>query len=204
MRTSILLPLALAALATADDASTTTAPYYGPSWTSGDVDIALPTYSGTAGSVVSVNALETTYAISCLDDAQTSLCQIDDPWTMVQGISTFDLSGVYTAWDDAVTVTVSEQCTYTNYSISASCSFSVSYSGSQSGAETSSSASTSSTFATDAYTFYGLEVTGGVDKFSEPEATETPGAAPAGGVMGVARAMVTAAPMVAAGVVAML
>ncbi|KAL3472531.1 hypothetical protein BJX99DRAFT_235315 [Aspergillus californicus] len=204
MRTSILPPLALAALAAADDASTTTAPYYGPSWTSAD-EITLPTYSGTAGSVVSVNALETTYAISCLDSAETSLCKIDDAWTMVQGISSYDLSGVYTAWDDAVTVTRSEHCTFTNYTISASCSLSVSYSGSQSGAETSYSASTSDTFATDAYTWYGLEVTGGVEKLSEPEATETPGgAAPAGGIMGVARAMVTAAPMVAAGVVAML
>ncbi|KAL2827938.1 hypothetical protein BDW59DRAFT_53058 [Aspergillus cavernicola] len=209
MLSSILLPmglgLALATLTHADDASTTTAPYFGASWSSGDAELTIPSYTGTAASVVSVNAQETTYAINCRDGIATESCSIKDDWTMVQGISTFSISGVYTAfdWVPPMTVTLSEACTFTNYSISASCEYSMSYSGSSDGSQSSTSASTSDTFPTDSVTMYGLEVTGGLDKFDEPAATETPGAA-AGGVWGAARALVTAAPVAVVGVVAML
>ncbi|KAL4886097.1 hypothetical protein BJY04DRAFT_98803 [Aspergillus karnatakaensis] len=202
MRSSVLsLALALATLTYADDA-TTTVPYFNANWD--DSDLAIPSYSGTAASVVSVNALETTYEVGCLDDAPTTLCSIKDPQTVINGISTYSFSGVYTALmqTPALTVTREMACSFTSYSIDAGCSFSLSIHGSADGSEVAISTSTETTFATGDVTSYGMLVTGGVDKLEEPEATETPGAA--GVAAGPFGAFVTAAPVLAAGVVAML
>ncbi|KAL4943061.1 hypothetical protein BDV06DRAFT_190768 [Aspergillus oleicola] len=208
--TTLTKTLALAALTglnLADDA-TTTAGYFGPG---DDFDsdasstLVIPSYASTAASIVSVNAYETTFAIACLDDAPTSICSIKDPWTMVQGISTFSLSAQYTAleWQPPVTATLDYKCDYESYSVSASCTYSMSYSGSSDGMETTSGYSTETSIPTDQATYYQLLVTGGVDKLSEPEATETPEGA-AAGFAGPVQAMVTAAPVIAAGVVALL
>ncbi|KAL4950887.1 hypothetical protein BDW69DRAFT_48931 [Aspergillus filifer] len=208
--TTLTRTLALAALTglTLADDATTTVGYFGANDDLFDDDASstpsIPSYASTAASIVSVNALETTFAIACLDDAPTSICSIKDPWTMVQGISTFSLSAQYTAleWSPPVTATLDYKCDYENYSESASCTYSMSYSGSESGVERTSSYSSAMSVPTDEATYYQLLVTGGVDKLSEPEATETPGAAAA--FAGPVQAMVTAAPMIAAGVVALL
>ncbi|KAL4790270.1 hypothetical protein BDV19DRAFT_372591 [Aspergillus venezuelensis] len=207
--TTLTKTLALAALTSltlADDA-TTAVGYFAPKDSFQDdasTTIAVPTYASTAASIVSVNALETTLAIACLDDAPTSICSIKDPWTMIQGISTYSLSAQYTAleWNPPVTATLDYKCDFENYSESASCTYSMSYSGSESGVERTSSYSSAVSIPTEDATYYRMLVTGGVDKLSEPEATETPGAA--AGFAGPVQAMVTAAPMIAAGVVALL
>ncbi|KAL6229207.1 hypothetical protein BDW75DRAFT_225473 [Aspergillus navahoensis] len=204
MRTSFLpLTLALAALAATE--STTTVGLFGSSDIS-DSDFAIPSYASVAGSVVSINAVETIYAVSCLSGAKTESCSIKDPWTITQGISTFRLSAEYTAfdWKPPVTATLDYDCSFQSYSESASCTYSVYYSGSSGNLETSSSYSTQTSIASDSVEFYALEVTGGLDKFDKPEATETPGGAAAGVLAGPVQAMITAAPMLAAGVVAIL
>ncbi|KJK62059.1 hypothetical protein P875_00086412 [Aspergillus parasiticus SU-1] len=182
-----------------DTATTTTAPYFGA-----DVSIWQPTYSGTAGSVAGINAKETTYHISCTKDAPKSLCQIDKPWTMIQAQDSWSLTGVYTAWSsgkDAVTATQDYSCTFTHWSESASCALTVKATGTLEGGKWSSDASTKVSVASDKVTTWGLLVTGGVESFTMPQATQTPGAA-VGGVMGNARAVVTGMPLAGAAAVA--
>ncbi|KAL5335191.1 hypothetical protein BJX70DRAFT_375750 [Aspergillus crustosus] len=201
MRAPLLpLALALATLSSAED--TTTIGYFNADWD--DENLAIPSYSGTAASVVAVNALETTLEIGCLDSAPTTLCSIDDAQTVIQGISTYSFSGVYTALaaTPALTVTREMACSFSSYSLDAGCSFSLDISGSADGVEHTSSFSSETTFPTDSITYYELEVTGGVDKLEDPEATETPGGA--ADFAAPFKALVTAAPVFAAGVVAML
>ncbi|KAL4804973.1 hypothetical protein BDV18DRAFT_141689 [Aspergillus unguis] len=205
MRTAILsLALGLSTLvAAADDkATTTTVAYFMPK-VDDDTGINVPYYSGTAASIVAVNALETTLAIGCLSDAPTSSCSIKDPQTMIQGISTWSWKGGYTqiANDATITVELDYGCHYTSYSIDASCTYSVGMSGSYGGSSYKESTSTDMTYPTESVSSAGLLVTGGVEKLSEPEATETPSGAGGVGPLG---ALVTAAPVLAAGVVAML
>jgi hypothetical protein len=197
----------LAGLAAADD-STTTMPYYQPDWdTAWD---AMPSYSGTVGSVVSINSQDITYAISCSDDTATSTCSIKDPWTMIAGPSTYSLTGVYTAydWEPPVTVSYDWNCKMTSYSESPSCSFSLSYTGSESGMETSSNIETKTQWDYTTGSPYGLPVTEGLDKISEAvddaEATATPSDV-AGMLLRPVEALITAAPVVlAAGIGALL
>jgi hypothetical protein len=198
MRSTVLLTLAtaLTGLVTADD-KTTTIGYFG-----GEVTLTQPTYSGTVGSVAGINAKATTYQINCSKGAPKSLCQIDKPWTMIQGEETFSLTGVYTAWSsksDAVTATTQIACSFKHYSESASCSASIGVTGTQGGGAWSSSASTTTSIASDKVSWYGLEVTGGLESFTKPQATETPGAA--GGPVN-AKAVVTGLPLAGAAAVA--
>ncbi|KAF7595824.1 hypothetical protein BBP40_004636 [Aspergillus hancockii] len=196
---SVRQPLS-AKSSTADKTTTTTVPFF-----EGDIQIDLPTYSGTAASVAGINAIATTYAISCEKDAPKSLCQIDKPWTMIQGEETFSLTGVYTAWSsgsNAVTVTRDTHCSFKHSSESASCSMSLTATGSWGGSSWSSSASTATSIASDKVKVAGLKVTGGLESFTNPQATETPGvAAGVGGPVGV-RAVATGVPLVGAAAVA--
>lgn len=202
-----LLTLAFTALAAAaDDATTTVGFFGGGKWENTNDDESAPTipfYTSVAASVVDVNAVETVLAISCLEGAATESCSIKDPWTMTQGISSFSWYAEYTAFNrnPPVTATLDYNCAYQNYTLSPTCTYSMSYSGSSDGAETSTSYSTETSWAS-APTYAALEVTGGVEKFNEPEATETPeGGA---GFAGPMQAMVTAAPVLAAGLLGML
>ncbi|OGM40900.1 hypothetical protein ABOM_010000 [Aspergillus bombycis] len=198
---TILLALTSTALVLADDkaTTTTTAPYFGA-----EVSFWQPTYSGIAGSVAGINARETTYHISCTKDAPKSLCQIDKPWTMIQAQDSWSLTGVYTAWSsekDAVTATQDYSCTFTHWSESASCALTVQATGTWGGGSWSSSTSTKASVASDRVTTWGLLVTGGVESFTMPQATQTPGAA----VVGVpvnARAVATGLPLAGAAAVA--
>lgn len=194
---TLLLTLTSTALVLADD-KTTTAPYFGP-----EVSFWQPTYSGTAGSVAGINARETTYHISCTKDAPKSLCQIDKPWTMIQAQESWSLAGVYTAWSsekDAVTATQDYSCTFKHWSESVSCALTVQATGTLNGGSWSSSTSTKISVASDKVTTYGLLVTGGVESFTMPQATQTPGAAGVG--VPVARAVATGMPLAGAAAVA--
>ncbi|PWY69092.1 hypothetical protein BO70DRAFT_365903 [Aspergillus heteromorphus CBS 117.55] len=160
-----------------------------------DWSVTIPSYTSTGATVVSINALETTYKVSCLSGAATSLCHIDHPWTMIQGETTASFTGVYTAWSsgsDAVTATRDWACSFTSLTESVSCSLSYQATGTYDGSTYATSTSTKAKFATDKVQYDELLVTGGVNSFTAPAATETPGVA-AGGVVGPARAMVTAA-----------
>ncbi|KAL2811267.1 hypothetical protein BJX63DRAFT_399554 [Aspergillus granulosus] len=196
------LTLALTVLAAADE--TRTVGLFGME--EGDIpsSIVLPSYTSVAASVVSINAVATTYEASCLDGAATESCSIKDPWTITQGINTYRLNGEYTAFagHPPVTATLDYDCSFESWSISAECTYSFSYSGSSDNAELSSSWSTTTSIASDHVEYYQLIVTGGVDKFDEPEATETPGAAAA--FAGPVQAIITGAPVLAAGIVVML
>ncbi|KAA8651247.1 hypothetical protein EYZ11_013256 [Aspergillus tanneri] len=189
---------ALTGLVSADDKSTTV-PYFGAV-----IGLTQPTYSGTVGSVAGINAKATTYHISCEKDAPKSLCQIDKPWTMIQGEETYSLTGVYTAWSsksNAVTATHMSACSFKHFSESASCSMSVGVTGTQGGGKWSSSTSTKTSIASDKVTRYGLKVTGGLESFTKPQATESPGAAAAVGPVN-AKAVVTGMPLAGAAAVA--
>jgi hypothetical protein len=194
MYTSLLLATAFSGFVTAQ--TTTTVPYFGPDW-----NIEIPRYTSTGASVSDINALATTYVVSCLSGAPTTECDINTPWTIVQGPGTMSYTAVYTAWLDGgvngVTATESFECSFTSYSTSPSCSMSYEVTGTTGGV--SYSTSTSSTGSVTG-TYYGLDVTGGLASFTAPQATSTPGVAAAGP----ARALITAAPLAAAALAAML
>ncbi|KNG88193.1 hypothetical protein ANOM_004240 [Aspergillus nomiae NRRL 13137] len=194
---TLLLALTSTALVLADDKATT-APFFGA-----EVSIWQPTYSGIAGSVAGINARETTYHISCTKDAPKSLCQIEKPWTMIQAQESWSLTGVYTAWSsekDAVTATQDYSCTFKHWSESASCALTMQATGTMNGGSWSSSTSTKVSVASNKVTTYGLLVTGGVESFTMPQATQTPGAAVVG--VPVARAVATGMPLAGAAAVA--
>ncbi|KAH8692023.1 hypothetical protein BGW36DRAFT_386840 [Talaromyces proteolyticus] len=172
-----------------------------------DVDIpsvTIPSYTSEAASVTGINADATTYEISCLANAPTTLCQIKDPWTLIQGTSSFSFTGVYTGWIsgdvNGVTATRDMTCSFTSISESVSCSFSYKATGTTDGQSYSTSTSISGTYPPDSVTYIALTVTGGLDSFTAPQATETPK-----GVAGpaAAQAMITAAPLGAAAVMAL-
>jgi hypothetical protein len=204
MRASFLLPAALYALAVNADGTTTSVGYFIPSWSA-----TLLEYGGwtsTGASIAGINAVATTYNLGCLKDAPKTDCNIKNPWTIIQGPETVSVTGVYTASTSGketsydVTVTQSYQCKIVSRTQSASCTMSVGMTGSVDGASYMSSTSSSATYSTATSSYYTLIVTAGVDKFTAPEATKTPGAAAAGP----AGALITAAPVVAAAVAAFL
>jgi hypothetical protein len=204
MRASFLLPAALYALAAHADDKTTTVGYFIPNWSA-----TLLSYGGwasTGASVAGINAAATTYNVGCLKDAPKTDCNIKNSWTIIQGPSTVSVTGVYTASTSGketsydITVTQSYECKIRSRTESASCTMSVGMTGSVGGATIASSTSSSATYSPATSSYYELAVTAGVDKFTAPEATKTPGAAAAGP----AGALITAAPVVAAAVAAFL
>ncbi|KAL4982432.1 hypothetical protein BDW68DRAFT_57921 [Aspergillus falconensis] len=223
MRITILSPaLAVAGMATlasasSDGATTTSIVYFYPQ-VSDAVRLNILSYSGTAASVISADATATTLAIGCLDSAPSSSCLIDPkhPQTMIQGNSAWSWKGQYTVldWNPPVTATVDYGCTYTSQSIDASCSFSYSAYGSSDGLAFSQHFDTAISVSPTWVSSAEMLVTAGVEKLEgsatateskEAETTETAtetGAA-AGGA-GPFGALVTAGPVLALGVAAML
>ncbi|KAI9929616.1 hypothetical protein MW887_001090 [Aspergillus wentii] len=180
--------LALAAFAVAE--TTTTVGYFEPDW-----NIHIPYFASTAASVADINAVATTYHIGCLSGAPTTECDIKTPWTLIQGPETMSFTGVYDAWKtgevNSVLATRDFKCSFTSYSLSASCSLSYKVTGTTNGLSYSTSTSTKGTFATDHVAYYELKVTGGESLYTAPQATKTPdGAAPPA-----ARPLITAAPL---------
>lgn len=205
MRTSIFLAAALATLAKADDASTTIIGYFSPPW-----DAGLPYYrvgSSTAASVAGINAEATTYHVGCVKGAAKTDCNFPTSWTIIQGPETVSVTGKYiasssdksTSYD--FTVTESYECSLKSSTESASCTMSAGVSGTYNGGKYDVTTTSSATYTTAPITksYYKLTVTGGLSSLTAPEATKT-GAAAAGP----AGAFITAAPMVAAAVAALL
>ncbi|RAO65107.1 uncharacterized protein BHQ10_001119 [Talaromyces amestolkiae] len=207
MRTSLILAAALTALGVQADSSSTIIGFFAPNW-----DVTVPAYGGytsTAASLAAVNAEAATYHVGCVNDAPKTDCDYPSSWTIVQGPATVSVTAVYiastsgkvTSYD--LTVTESYECSLKSSTQSASCTMSVSISGSIEGSKWSSSTSTSATYATapisDSYDQ--LTVTAGLSSLTAPEATKTGGAVAATGVVG---SMITAAPVVAAAVAALL
>ncbi|GIJ92542.1 hypothetical protein Asppvi_001820 [Aspergillus pseudoviridinutans] len=204
MRASFLLPAALYALAAHADDKTTTVGVFGPNWS-----VTVWGYGGrasTGASVAGINAAATTYNVGCLKDAPKTDCNIKNSWTIIQGPETVSATAVYTASTSNketsydITVTESYECKIRSRTESASCTMSIGMSGSVDGATIASSTSSSATYSPATSRYAELVVTAGVDKFTAPEATKTPGAAAAGP----AGALITAAPVVAAAVAALL
>ncbi|KAG2002755.1 hypothetical protein GB937_009520 [Aspergillus fischeri] len=204
MRASFLLPAAIYALAAHADDKTTTIGYFIPSWSA--TLLSYGAWTSTGASVAGINAAATTYNLGCLKDAPKTDCNIKNSWTIIQGPETVSVTGVYTASTSGketsydVTVTQSYECKIRSRTESASCTMSVGMTGSVGGATIASSTSSSATYSPATSSYYELVVTAGVDKFTAPEATKTPGVAAAGP----AGALITAAPVVAAAVAALL
>ncbi|KKK12814.1 hypothetical protein ARAM_001178 [Aspergillus rambellii] len=204
MLTSFLLVAALSTLAVKADDSSSIIGYFSPSW-----DATLMQYGGwtsTAASVAGINAVATTYEVGCRKNAPATDCDISHSWTIIQGPETVSLTGQYiastsgkeTSYD--LTVTQSYECALKSWTESASCTMSVGITGDLDGASYASSTSSQATYSpvpTTEY-YYRLTVTGGLDSFTAPQATQTPGAA-AGKPVG---ALITAAPVLAAAAVA--
>ncbi|KAJ5286990.1 hypothetical protein N7478_002676 [Penicillium angulare] len=219
MRTSFLLTAAIAAFGVnADDSTTTTTtntatattlPYFSPSW-----DWHMITHgrgiSKTAASIADVKSQTTTYHVGCQKGVPTGECSFPNSWTIVQGADTANFKAEYVAttsdesssWD--VTITQTYDCSLHHSTESASCSMSASMSGTIDGEKSKSSTSTkmkykSAPMGTSTGSYFALLVTAGLESTTNSKATET--AAAASGKSG---AMITAAPMVAAAVAAML
>ncbi|KAJ5806873.1 hypothetical protein N7474_010465 [Penicillium riverlandense] len=154
-----------------------------------------PTSTSVAGSVVGINAEETTYKIACMKGAPKSDCGIDEPYTIIAGPTTFStsLTSVFSGY--GVTATVSENiaCSFTHTTESAKCIVTI---GVTSGDVTTARSSTKTIPASDV-TYMPLTVTGGLSLFNSPQATEAPDAA-----AGPHRALITAAPLGAAAALA--
>lgn len=201
MRITSFLVAALATVVSAatQSASTTHRPTLGAGfkWAS-----KIPDYQSTAASVAGITSGLTTYEISCLTNAPKSVCNIETPWTLVQGSTTFSFTGKYTASTSAsvgtVTVDREFECSFTSTSRSASCSFEYHITGSHSGTSYSTSTSTStSSLPTESMKYSSLLITGGIAKITSAQSTSTTGAANP-----TAKAMITGAPMGAAAAVA--
>lgn len=196
MYVSLLLATAFSAMVAAQ--STTTIGFFAPAIPS----ITIPYYTSTGASVAGINAVATTYDVSCLAGAPTSDCHIDTPWTFIQGPTTFSMTGVYTGWSsgsDAVTATRNIKCSFTSLTESASCSISYRATGTSYGVSYSTATSGALSVATNSIMYDALLVTGGLSSFTAPQATQTPGMAAAGP----AGALITAAPLAAAAAILM-
>ncbi|KAJ5965088.1 uncharacterized protein N7479_004964 [Penicillium vulpinum] len=215
MRTSFFLAAALATLsAQADDASSTIVGFYAPPW-----DVTVPMYGGftsTAASLVAIKSGVATYEVDCLKDAPKTDCNFPDPWTIIQGPETVSLNEKYiasysekeTSYD--ITVTRSHECSLKASTEFASCTMSVGMKGSTEGEKYESSTSSKATYTTAPISdnYYELTVTAGLDLLKSTEATAAATSAETtastGGAAGHAGALITAAPMVAAAVAALL
>jgi len=206
MRTTFFLTAALATLgAKADDSSSTIIGFFAPPW---DVSMAYigNGLTSTAASVAGINAEATTYHVGCVKGAPKTDCDFPSSWTIIQGPETVSVTGKYiastsdksTSYD--FTVTQSYDCSLKSSTESASCTMSAGMSGTFQGGKYESSTSTKATYTTAPIdsSYYRLTVTAGLSSFTAPEATKTAGAA------GHKGALITAAPVVAAAVAALL
>ncbi|CAI7633906.1 unnamed protein product [Penicillium glandicola] len=206
MRTSLLLTAALATLGVqADDTSSLIIGYFSPPW-----DAGLLEYGGwtsTAASLVAYNTKAATYHVGCVDGAPKTDCNYPASWTIIQGPETTS------SYD--ITVTQSYECSLKSSTESASCTMSAGMSGSLDGGKYESSTSSKATYTTApiSNSYYQLTVTAGLSSISTAEATTTSGTtvettststSTGGAAAGPVGALITAAPMVAAAMAALL
>ncbi|KAJ5722691.1 hypothetical protein N7488_000726 [Penicillium malachiteum] len=162
-----------------------------------DSGITASWYTSLGASILGLNADYTTYEVDCLSGAPTTDCSVNAPYTVIAGPTTLSYSRVMSVevYGDIGTVTMDVGCSFTHSTESAVCKATewVTYEGE------SSSTSTSISYATDEVVYKPLTITGGLDKLSSPQATETPNAADAPH-----RPLVTAAPLGAAAIIAVV
>ncbi|KAJ5911195.1 uncharacterized protein N7473_000498 [Penicillium subrubescens] len=186
---------------TSSDPSTTVISYFGASYTFSDIPVRTST--SYAASVISINALATTYQINCLPSAHTTDCTLATPLTLIAGPNTFSFKEPFTVSVEVAGVTVTEKgvedmaCSFTHSTESATCTLKFDLTASGAGKTTSTSVKTTTAVASDQVLYQTLTVTGGLASFTAPAATQTPTGN--GGVQGV-RAMVTGVPLGAAAV----
>ncbi|KAJ5659482.1 hypothetical protein N7507_005933 [Penicillium longicatenatum] len=204
MRTSFLLATALVILGTKAAESSTIVGVFVPSW-----DVTVPgdgQKTSSAASLANINANAATYHVGCEKNAPKTDCDFPTSWTFIQGAETASFTGKYiaTSSDESynfdVTVTEKWDCKLKSSTESASCTMSVGMSGSSDSAKFEYSTSSTATYSTvpmDQF-YYQLTVTAGLSSLTMPAATET------GAAAGPAGAMITAAPVVAAALAALL
>jgi hypothetical protein len=154
-------------LVTAQDASTTVIQVIAAGTTQ-------PPTLGVAGSIVGVNAVATTIAIVCT--SSNTDCPVVNPWTVTQGPSTFSMSAAWSTYSEGLEVglTIDENCKITSSTAGATCTNSIGVEASYEGQSSSTNSIEKPTFAADEITYQTLLITGGVEKFSQPSATQTP------------------------------
>jgi hypothetical protein len=207
MHASFFLVAALAALdAEADSSSSTIIGYFSPPWDAGLLQHGG--WTSTAASLVGINTKAATYHVGCLKDAPKTDCDYPTSWTIIQGPETVSFTGKYiastsdktTSYD--ITVTQSYECSLKSSTESASCTMSAGMSGSVDGGKYESSTSSKATYTTApiSNSYYQLTVTGGLSSLTATQASTTTG----GAAVGPAGAIITAAPVVAAAMAALL
>ena len=211
MRPTLILTSALAALAAADS-STTTVSYFGLDSNINTYGADPGAYTSTAASIVGSDSTATTYEIGCLKGA--AKCALPHPVTLIQGSATYSLSGEYSIETMGATgiITDIEECTFTHSTESVSCSWSVAFTVSSGDLTVSTSNSDSSTsIAPDSVSWRSLDVTAGATSTISGSATEpTTGAASTaeatstGAAAAHAKPLITAAPVGAAAVAAIV
>ena len=223
MRTSIFLATALATLsAQADDTSSAIIGYFSPPWDAGFLQYGG--WTSTAASLVAYNTKAATYHVGCVKGAPKTDCNYPASWTIIQGPETVSVTGQYiastsgksTSYD--LTLTQSYECSLKASTESASCTMSLGMNGSLDGGKYESSSTSKATYTTApiSNSYYQLTVTAGLDSITltTPSATQTTAGTTSttsvettqstGGAAGHAGALITAAPMVAAAMAALL
>ncbi|KAJ5787723.1 hypothetical protein N7457_002713 [Penicillium paradoxum] len=199
MRATWFLASTLAALVAAE-AGTTTVSYLGTE-NEGGADISQ--YTSTAARIIGIDKHATTYEIGCLPDAKE--CAFHVPATLIQGPNTFSISMQMTLSGEGVTAkaTAVEECSFTRFSESVSCTWSLGYTASQGAVTDSTRTSGTMTIPSESITYQPLKVTDGAYALTAnatasatPE-TITPTAS-AGGAAGAIKPLITAAPLGAA------
>ncbi|KAJ5793524.1 hypothetical protein N7457_000123 [Penicillium paradoxum] len=205
MRASIIIAAVIGSLGAQAKDSSSIFGYFSPSWEDSQF---TGGWTSTAASIAGIDAKATTYHVGCVKDAPKSLCNYASSWTIIQGPETVDFKAKYIASSSGkdnsydFTITETYACSLKSWTESASCSMSMSIGGEQNGGSSASSSSTKTTYTTAPKSdmYYQLTVTGGLESLATATATATADIA-AGGPAG---SLITAAPLVAAAVVAML
>ncbi|KAH8701575.1 hypothetical protein BGW36DRAFT_371130 [Talaromyces proteolyticus] len=133
-----------------------------------------------AGSIVYANALATTITINCVKG--NSVCnRISGAITAIQGPSTW--SGHIVAQTNILGIqaiaTVQSDCTITASTKFASCAETVMLVGKADGSAVTSTMSKEISVPSSYIAYESLFITAGLDKLNRPQATQTPGTAPA-------------------------
>lgn len=140
---------------------------------------AVPQFTGMAGSIVDANAVATTIAVECTEDA--SGCDIlSGPITAIQGPSTRGGTFVVKTETNGIeaTMTVENSCKIAGTTQSASCAETLKINGEADGQKTSTTISMTTEVPSSDITLEPLLITAGLEKLNSPQATKTPGAAP--------------------------
>jgi hypothetical protein len=206
MRPSLILTSALATLVAADS-STTTVSYFGLDSGTNTFGADPGAYTSTAARVIGSDSTATTYEIGCLKGA--AKCALPHSATLIQGPATYSMSGEYSIQTLGATgiITDVEECSFTHTSESVSCSWSVAFTVSSGDITVSTSNIDSSTsIAPESVKWRALEVTAGAatSTASGSGTKATAGATSTGAAAAIAKPLITAAPMGAAAIAAIV